>query len=194
MQFDQFVKIVLRNATLRLPDAHVKYRARKKAVAPPAGFTIRRVRADDHDAIMNLLHESRFFRLDEIEIAEEVMNESIVKGIDGHYQTFVADEKGKAIGWLSFGATSCSLGTFDIYWIAVAPRRQRYGIGKALMQFAEAQIRERGGRLMVLETSGRSIYDATRKFYLRLGYREAAALKDFYAPGDDKVIFMKSLN
>jgi D-alanine-D-alanine ligase len=192
-RFEQFVKVMLRNAQNRLPETEWTYRARKLPPAP-VNFTVRRVQAADRDSILGLLRASKFFRPDEIDIARDVLDTSIAKGAEGHYQTFVADERGKTIGWISFGPASCALGTFDIYWIAVAPRRQRYGIGKALLQYAEMQIRQRGGRLSVIETSSRSIYDATRQFYVRLGYREAAVLRNFYAPGDDKVIYLKALN
>ena len=61
------------------------------------------------------------------------------------------------------------------------------------MRYAEKLIVERGGRLAVVETSSREIYDPTRGFYRKMGYPEAARLKDFYAPGDDKVVYIKRL-
>jgi hypothetical protein len=45
----------------------------------------------------------------------------------------------------------------------------------------------------VVETSSRPEYVATRAFYARRGYTEAARLRAFYAPGDDRVIFTKRL-
>ena len=59
------------------------------------------------------------------------------------------------------------------------------------MEFAETQIREAGGRLVVVETSGRPDYESTRSFYRRIGYAEAARLHEFYAANDDKVIYLK---
>jgi hypothetical protein len=44
-----------------------------------------------------------------------------------------------------------------------------------------------------VETAGRKQYEPTRAFYLACDYREAARLEDFYAPGDDKVVFLKVL-
>jgi hypothetical protein len=61
------------------------------------------------------------------------------------------------------------------------------------MVFAEGRIAERGGRLAVVETSGRPVYDPTRGFYLNMGYREAARIADFYAAGDAKVVYTKAL-
>jgi hypothetical protein len=45
--------------------------------------------------------------------------------------------------------------------------------------------------MLIVETSSRSDYTATRAFYERRGYREAARVRDFYAPGDDRIIFVK---
>jgi hypothetical protein len=54
-------------------------------------------------------------------------------------------------------------------------------------------MRERGGRHCYVETSGRRDYAPTRAFYKRSGYTAEAWLADFYAPGDDKLIFRKAL-
>jgi hypothetical protein len=59
------------------------------------------------------------------------------------------------------------------------------------MAFSEEKIRTGGGRLYIVETSGRESYLPTRAFYERIGYTIAAVVKDFYAPGDDKIIYTK---
>jgi ribosomal protein S18 acetylase RimI-like enzyme len=46
---------------------------------------------------------------------------------------------------------------------------------------------------MVLETSSSEDYNGTRDFYLRLGYKEAARIKDYYKDGEDKVVYEKRL-
>ena len=79
------------------------------------------------------------------------------------------------------------------YWIGVAPDCQGKGVGGALLRESERLIADRGGILSILETSGRSSYDPTRGFYLRMGYYEAARIADFYAPGDDKTVYVKRL-
>jgi hypothetical protein len=48
-------------------------------------------------------------------------------------------------------------------------------------------------RLIMIDTSGRGDYAATRAFYQSRGYSIAAVIPDFYAPGDDQVIFSKPL-
>ena len=155
---------------------------------------IRTSRPEDRQAVLDLVESTGFFHPGEVSIAAEVLDDALGEGPEGHYQSFTADDHdGHPVGWVCYGPTPCTVGTFDLYWIAVAPGRQGRGLGKALMAHAEKLIAERGGRLVVVETSGAERYHATRQFYLRVGYQEAARIRDFYAPGDDKVVFTKCL-
>jgi D-alanine-D-alanine ligase len=153
---------------------------------------IRHATAHDREAVLALVNQPKFFRPDELEVAKEVFDDAIKGGAQGHYQSFVIEDHGQIAGWICYGPTPCTLGTFDIYWIAVVADRQGRGLGKLLMQFVEKEIGKRGGRLAVIETAGRSDYESTRKFYEQLGYCEAARVRDFYSPGDDKIISVKA--
>jgi ribosomal protein S18 acetylase RimI-like enzyme len=83
--------------------------------------------------------------------------------------------------------------TWYLYWIAVRPKLQARGIGTALLHHAEEDIRRRQGRLFLIETSSLPHYDLTRRFYLKHGYEQEAVLRDFYADGDNMVVFRKRL-
>ena len=86
-----------------------------------------------------------------------------------------------------------AVGTWILWWIVVDPAAQRLGIGRKLMQQVEAEVRKQKGRVIFIDTSSQPIYESTRGFYLRLGYEQDAVLRDFYAAGDDKVVFRKKL-
>ena len=196
ISYADFVAAVIENALARMPKALPRRPRRRTPRAPAAGsgpVRIRRTEPRDRPVVLAFLAETGFFRPDELEIAREVLDDALAKGPGDHYQSFVADAAGRAVGWVCFGPTPCTVGTFDLYWIGVAPSRQGRGVGRDLMQFAESAIARRGGRLVVVETSGRAVYDSTRRFYRTLGYREAARIADFYAPGDAKVIYTKPL-
>jgi ribosomal protein S18 acetylase RimI-like enzyme len=156
-------------------------------------ITIRPTHKSDKDAIITMLKETKFFRDGEIIIAEEVLDDSIVCGIAGEYRSYSAVENGKTVGWICFGPTACTIGTFDIFWIAVSPDCQAKGVGTKLMDFATDLIKKDSGRLIVIETSGLAKYISTQKFYEKLGYKKEAVLKDFYAPGDDKIVYLKKI-
>jgi len=157
-------------------------------------INIRPVQPQDKPAIMAMLKETKFFRDGEIIIAEEVLDDSIICGIAGEYRSYSAVEIGKTIGWVCFGPTACTVGTFDVFWIIVDPNSQAKGLGTKLMDFATELIKKSGGRMIVVETSGMTRYLPTQKFYEKLGYKKEACLKDFYAIDDDKIIYIKRIN
>ena len=193
--FDQFVLAMLRNAEARLGASPATGLAEPPTVSPAGdGQTeIRWSMQTDRQAVLDLLAGTGVFRPGELDIAREVLDDALRAGPAGHYQSYTAELDGRAVGWVCFGPTPCTEGTFDMYWLAVDIRCQKRGIGRALMLRAEDQIVRRGGRLVVVETSGRADYEPTRHFYLRLGYHEASRVADFYAPGDDKVTYTKRL-
>jgi ribosomal protein S18 acetylase RimI-like enzyme len=156
-------------------------------------IAIRPGRIEDETAVMKFIERTGFFRPVEMDIAREVFTDAAYNKPGCTYQSYVAEIGGKLVGWICFGATPCTLGTFDMYWIAVDPDRQGEGIGRQLSSFAEQQILKQNGRLIVVETSGMPRYESTRKFYEKTGYILAAEVPDFYAAGDPKCIYLKSL-
>lgn len=170
----------------------MKQHAHTSGTARPV--EIRYTEPADRAAILALVAATGYFRPDELPIAQEVLDEALKAGPAGHYQSLTAVQEGVPVGWLCFGPTPCTLGTFDIYWIAVDRACQGQGIGTRLVQRAEEMIKARGGRLAVIETSGQERYGSTRGFYVKCGYHEAARVADFYAPGDDKVIYTKHIS
>lgn len=105
------------------------------------------------------------------------------------YNFLVARENGQIVGYSCYGERGLTEGTYDLFWIAVDPSARRLGVGKALMRATESEVQKRGGRLLVVETSGLAKYESTRKFYEAAGYEKAAVIRDFYRVGDDLVIY-----
>jgi ribosomal protein S18 acetylase RimI-like enzyme len=95
------------------------------------------------------------------------------------------------VGYACWGPTPATDRTWDLYWIAVDTSLQGAGIGTILLEEVERRLVGQHARMLIAETSSRSDYAATRGFYERRGYREAARVRDFYAPGDDRIIFVK---
>ena len=103
-----------------------------------------------------------------------------------------AEVSGALAGWICWGPTPCTLGTWDCYWIVVDPAHQGEGIGSTLLGEMEQRLAGRA-RLIVAETAGRDEYGPTRAFYERRGYHAQSRIPDFYAPGDDQVVYVKYL-
>jgi len=154
---------------------------------------IRRAGPEDKEAVMAILKATKFFRPKELKVAEEVFDDSISGGPKADYQSFVAKEAHKTIGWVCFGPTPCTVGTFDIYWLAVYPEHQNGGAGTSLVRYATTIIKNLKGRMITVDTSGSQRYLSTRRFYENLGYCNETCIKDFYSVGDDKIIYIKRI-
>lgn len=151
----------------------------------------------DAAAINQMVRATAFFSDEEVGIATELINDRQANGDASHYQFVFADSAGGTLmGYACFGRIAGTQASFDLYWIVVHPDHQRSGLGRKLLTVCESRIVQQthdGAARIYIETSSRDQYIPTRQFYLRCGYRIDAQLDDFYAPGDGKIIFVKSL-
>ncbi len=147
----------------------------------------------DKSTIMNILRTIREFTPEEVVVAEEVLDAYLEAPSSSGYYVFVVEVDSTLTGYVCYGPTPLTKGTWDVYWVAVDPGGQGQGVGTALMAFTEGKIKENQGRLVIVETSGRPDYEKTRRFYKSRDYEVAARIVDFYAPGDDKLILGKRL-
>lgn len=150
----------------------------------------------DRQAVLSVVAATGFFSRDEEDIAVELVEEALAKGPDSGYLFLFADRPGYAgelRGYTCFGPIPGTRSSFDLYWIAVAPDEQGNGLGGQLILETENAARALGATRMYADTSGQKKYAPTRAFYERMGYVPEAVLKDFFAPGDDKVMYSKTL-
>ncbi|MEO8201170.1 MAG: GNAT family N-acetyltransferase, partial [Gemmatimonadota bacterium] len=161
---------------------------RREKTNAPARPSLRSLTTADRPAIVEIFSHIKLFSTAEVTVALEVLDASFVPD-QKDYQTLGADLEGKLVGWVCWGATPCTVGTYDMYWIAVDPSVHGAGVGSALVD--EMEHRLKGvARLIVVETGGRRDYEPTRAFYLARGYEQVARVPDFYAPGDDQMVFV----
>jgi ribosomal protein S18 acetylase RimI-like enzyme len=158
---------------------------------------IRSANADDRTALYALVADAGVFDRHEVLVAEEVIDEYLSGSTD--YVIYLADEEhdaggaSRALGFVCHGHNPVTDAVYDIYWIVVAPDAQRRGIGRALLRSAESDVRDRAGRAITIETSGRQEYQAARGLYEACGYALVADVPDFYKPGDALRTYMKHL-
>lgn len=153
---------------------------------------LRAPRPADRPRLREIVEATGVFRPDEIPIALEVFDDGVAAPAKD-YWSVAAVAGDRLLGWAAFGPTPCTLGTWDLYWIVVDPVQHGQGIGRRLMAHCEAAIQAAGGRLVVVETSSRAGYAPTRRFYEGLGYDAQATIRGYYAPGDDLVVYVKTL-
>jgi ribosomal protein S18 acetylase RimI-like enzyme len=150
------------------------------------------IQKDDIENVRRICESTGFFREDETDVAIELVEEAFKDGQEksGYYFIFSMIES-ETCGFVCFGPTPCTIGTFDLYWIVVDDRFRGKGIGLQLLKQTEKKLQELEGRKLYIETSSTEKYVPTRNFYTRAGYTEEARLKDFYLTGDDKVIYSR---
>lgn len=155
--------------------------------------SIRKMRGADKRRLMDMLRQTPQFKPGEVVVAEEVIDSYLREGQQSGYSILVADDESGLTGYICYGPTPLTEQTWDIYWEVVALERQGRGIGGALINAAEEEIRRASGRLILIETSSTPSYEKTRRFYESHGYRVISSVPDFYTPGDDRLIFSKKL-
>ena len=84
-------------------------------------------------------------------------------------------------------------GTWNLTAIAIAPSHQRSGAGSVLLNAVEDHLRTLHQRILLVDTSSTEDFEMARGFYIRNGYDEEARIRDFWAEGDDKVVFRRAL-
>jgi len=154
---------------------------------------IRRMRAQDKEAVLGLIRATGFFTSAEVGVAEELIDIYLGQPDQKDYDVVVVEgEGGGPAGYMTWGPTPLAEDAYDLYWMAVLPSEQGRGRGKELVRWLEAEVGRRDGRMIVIETSSQPKYHGTRQFYIDLGYKEVARIPDFYRAGDDRVIYAKS--
>jgi ribosomal protein S18 acetylase RimI-like enzyme len=165
------------------------------AVATATGNVIRPLVASDRARVEAMTRAVGVFRENEIPVALEVFDGATGangRRLDPDYRSAGVERDGRLVAWACWGPTPGTAATFDLYWIVVDPACQGQGLGTLLLGEMERRIAG-AARVVVIVTSGRRDYAGTRAFYLRHGYSIRGTIEDYYAPGDDQVIFAKRL-
>lgn len=158
---------------------------------------VRSAEPRDRDRIEQILKATKRFTRQEIRWAMDLVDQALRERQKGEYRVWVVEDpeggrNRRVEGYACHGPTPKAEGVFDLYWIAVDPRRQGEGLGRTLLQFVENEVRRENGRMLLIETSSKSSYAPTRRFYEKNGYREISRIKDFYRIEDDKIVFCKT--
>lgn len=154
---------------------------------------IREMQAADRPEVISILESTEAFSSSDVPVAIELIDCYLESGAGSGYDIRVAEMGGKAAGYICYGSTPLTSGTWDVYWIATAAGLKGRGVGSALLKLAEENIKAAGGRLLLIETASNPLYLEARNFYKSRGYIIVSSIPDFYSPGDNKIVFRKLL-
>lgn len=151
------------------------------------------LKKEDLKNLKILLNDLNTFNKLEIKVALEMACEYLNKKNKSDYKFLVARKNGDLAGFVCFGPTPLTKSTYDLYWIAVSKKYQGKSFGKILLKKCEEKVKEKRGKLLVIETSSTNNYKKARKFYEKFGYKKITEIKNFYKPKDNKLIYIKYL-
>jgi D-alanine-D-alanine ligase len=192
MSFDRAVECILNDVTGKM-ETTIGFKPDSQPFSiPDATFRYEPCRKDI-DEIRRIVVATGFFHPYEVDVAIELVEERLLKGLASGYYFVFLEKAGSVIGYSCYGPIPCTASSFDLYWIAVDPVYQRRGAGKMILDETERLILKTGGTRIYVDTSQSEIYNTTRAFYQQCGYRFESVLEDFYGPGDGKVVCCKVL-
>lgn len=164
---------------------------------------IRKLIKDDKEQIRRILTDTKHFNDDEIKIAIELIDvylndekqqDYIIYTYENENQTGKGNtNRSSAAGYICYGRRPLTDWTYDLYWIAVDPNIHGKGIGSKLVKHMEEDLKSQGGKIILIETSGKAEYENERMFYTKNGYEVQTIIKDFYRSGDDLYVYRKYL-
>ncbi|WP_438019948.1 bifunctional GNAT family N-acetyltransferase/class I SAM-dependent methyltransferase [Sorangium sp. So ce315] len=161
-------------------------------------ITQRGLRPEDRPLIAELLEALPAFTADERAVALELVDATLAQPSSDGYR-FVLSFHGapgqggapRLAGYLCYGRTPMTQSTYDLYWIATSPDFARSGVARGLVSTMEGEIAREGGGLVRVETGSREGHGAAVRFYDAVQFTRAAVIADFYAPGDDLIIYTR---
>ncbi len=145
----------------------------------------------DTPTLMAIAQGAGVFKPLEIEALKEVLDDYHREMHAQGHQCVSYEKDGQVIGFAYYAPTAMTDRTWHLYWIAVSKHSHARGVGSELLRYVEEDIRRAGGRQLLIETSSLPHYELTRRFYLKHGYEKACVQPDYYADGDDMVVFRK---
>ncbi len=156
---------------------------------------IRKLIQSDRDKIQRILTDTKHFNDDEIKVAIELIDIYLndEKQTDYIIYVYESDDTKETAGYICYGKRPLTDWTYDLYWIAVDPNIHGKGMGSKLVKHMEEDLAAAGGKIILIETSGKPEYENERKFYTKNGYDVQTIIKDFYRSGDDLYVYRKYL-
>jgi len=157
-------------------------------------MVIRALIQRDREKILAMVKNVQYFTAEEVDVAMELLDIVLrdKKQKDYTIQCLV-DHEDQPLGYVCYGPTPMTEGTYDLYWIVVDPQHQSQRVGTKLIDFFEDTVRGMNGRMILVDTSSISPYETVHRFYSSKGYREVARVPDYYWPGNDRITFCKKL-
>ncbi len=164
-------------------------------VLVPTKFPVReQVVPGDRNKIFSLLTGSGFFHPREMAYGMDLLDEHLLRGESSSYKFMLHEIDNMLLAYGCYGPIRLSDRRYLLHWLAVDRNYQHQGLGQKLETAIAAKIRSLGGAKIYAEISNRDVHAPARGFYEICGYKLAAAIPDYYADNDHKVLYVKDIS
>ena len=151
-------------------------------------------RPGDAERVRALTAATDVFSADECDIAAGIIDEHVRVGPGSGYAFALVERDAQLVGFGCWGPIPGTQQRFDLYWLAVDSALRGQGLGRRLLERAEASAAASGGAWMFVDTSSLDGYAPAWRLYEATGYRLVARIPEFFAAGDAKLVFAKPLS
>jgi ribosomal protein S18 acetylase RimI-like enzyme len=154
---------------------------------------IRPIVPEDTESLIALAGDSGLFSPEQLATLRPMVSASL-KDTSDSQPFWITDDDDGLVGLAYCEPERMTEGTWNLQLIAVHPNHQRQGRGARILRHLEQMLVARGARMLLVDTSGTPDFQHVRAFYRKHGFDEEARIREFYAPGADKVIFRRALS
>jgi ribosomal protein S18 acetylase RimI-like enzyme len=130
--------------------------------------------------ILQIVEQGGVFNAEESDAVRDLLDYYFRKPDQDEYLWLTAEDGGRVLGFACYGRIALTQRNYELNWIATDRNALRGGVGSALLRAVE-------------DTSATGPYAAARAFYERHGYHVVARIPDYYADGDDLLMYRKRL-
>lgn len=155
---------------------------------------IRPIQPGETPALVEMARGTEAFKPIEIQALQEVLDDYHAQNAADGHRAVALEADGTVVGFAYFAEAAMTDRTWSLWWIVIDRNVQARGIGGELLRYVEVEVLAAAGRQLVIETSSLPKYELTRRFYLKYGYSQIAAVKDYYAEADDMLFFCKRMD
>lgn len=142
------------------------------------------------EALSSILSASGQFDADSLAYVMETLDSHLENPETEVWFTALEDEP---VGFAYCAPEPVTSGTWNLLMLWTKDGYQGKGFGSALVSSVEKELAKRDARLLIVETSQLPEFETARSFYEKCGFRFEAEVKNFFAQGDNKLIYTKPI-
>lgn len=141
-------------------------------------------------SLLSIVQDSGQFDVDGFEHVRETLDAHLAEPGDAIWLTAL---DGDPIGVAYCVPEPVTVGTWNLLMLWLKQGYEGKGYGQSLLRNIESELKHRGARLLIVETSQQEEFAAARAFYEASGFMLEAEIKDFYDAGDHKLVYTKPM-